>query len=619
MDDKTYLSIEEVVSLPALSELTLSEDGTKIAFVKKTTNWEKDSYQTQIWTYGYGMNKTVMLMDDSTNCLSPKWSPDSKQLAYLKPAGLDRTYKLFIKSFEHQSVMNMTDQTGGIQFFKWAPDGKGVYYVASIKEEKRYVVDEYACLFYLDLESHAVKQLTYKEDFHLKQFTISEDGQMIAFVATPSPNNENDIHGDIYVWNWESKKRKKLNVNKLLGGDICFSPEGKKICYTASKREKDYYRNHINDQSIEIIDLETGESNQPLGNIDSSVTPIRWTETGLLLKWQDKTNDRIGLLTDDGVLETWSKDGCIMGVSTTKDGKASSYLKAENGEIADVYLNNERITTENSIFGERLRSKREVISWRSHDGMEIEGVLSTPVNIQPNRTYPLVVVVHGGPAWASFPIFSDCFNGKYPIESFIEKGFIVLEPNYRGSSGYGDEFLKANYQTLGLAYYDDVLSGVDELIDRGLVNSERVGIMGWSNGGYIAAFCATFGDRFKAVSVGGGITNWRTHYALTDIPFEIRTYFGGPPSEKEKVYTDTSPITYIPLACTPTLIQHGELDARVPSANAYELYRGLKDKGVDTELYLFKGMAYEANEPGLAVMIMEQNLRWFSQYLLDDN
>lgn len=196
-------------------------------------------------------------------------------------------------------------------------------------------------------------------------------------------------------------------------------------------------------------------------------------------------------------------------------------------------------------------------------------------------------MIHGGPAWASFPIFSDCFNEKYPIEQFIEKGFIVLEPNYRGSSGYGNEFLKANYRKLGIVNYDDVISGVDKLVEKGMVDKDRVGVMGWSNGGYISAFCSTFSSRFKAISVGGGITNWRTHYANTDIPYFIRMYLGNTPWNDPEIYTKTSPMTYIKLACTPTLIQHGEKDARVPTPNAYELYQGLRDMEVDTELIFF--------------------------------
>lgn len=216
-------------------------------------------------------------------------------------------------------------------------------------------------------------------------------------------------------------------------------------------------------------------------------------------------------------------------------------------------------------------------------------------------------------------IFSNCFNEKYPIEQFVEKGFIVLEPNYRGSSGYGNEFLKANYRKQGLADYDDVISGVDELVEKGMVDKDRVGVMGWSNGGYISAFCSTFSSRFKAISVGGGITNWSTHYVNTDIPYFIRMYLGNTPWNDPDIYKRTSPMTYIKSACTPTLIQHGEKDARIPITNAYELHQGLKDMEVDTELIIFKGMAYSSDQPGVHVAIMKQNLMWFSHYILGES
>ncbi len=227
-----------------------------------------------------------------------------------------------------------------------------------------------------------------------------------------------------------------------------------------------------------------------------------------------------------------------------------------------------------------------------------------PVAFDAHKKYPLLVVIHGGPAWASFPIFSNCFNEKYPIEPFIEKGFIVLEPNYRGSSGYGNEFLKANDRKLGIANYDDLISGVDQLIDKGIVDKERVGVMGWSNGGYLSAFCSTYSSRFKAVSVGGGITNWVTNYVNTDIPYLMRSYLGDNPWNDPEIYTKTSPMTYIQSACTPTLIQHGEKDARVPIANAYELHQGLRDMGVETEFIIFKGMAYSPDQPGMNVAII---------------
>ncbi len=540
--------------------------------------------------------------------------------------------------------MQITDEEEGISTFKWDHTGKGFYYIAQAKEceeikkrKERYgdfhhVGKEHQnnCLCYVEIEKviqndkeereiNGVYQLTDGKDFYIHDFDISNDGKKVVCMATPSLNDY--MNGDIYILDVEAEELQKMNVDRLLGGSVCFSPEGNKICYSASIREKEYYRNHIQESTLEIYDMNTGEVLQPLTNFDSTVMPLQWIAKGILSRWQDKTNYRIGLLAEDGTMEVLSDnvDGFIMDASITKDGNHITYSKAITNETFEIYLDDKKITNENSFFEGKLKSNREIISWQSSDGLKIEGVLSRPVEFDSNKKYPLLVVIHGGPAWASFPIFSDCFNEKYPIEQFVEKGFIVLEPNYRGSSGYGNEFLKANYRKQGLADYDDVISGVDELVEKGIVDKDRVGVMGWSNGGYISAFCSTFSNRFKAISVGGGITNWSTHYVNTDIPYFIRMHLGNTPWNDPDIYKKTSPMTYIKSACTPTLIQHGEKDARIPVTNAYELYEGLRDMEVDTELIIFKEMAYSSDQPGVHVAIMKQSLMWFSHYILGES
>ncbi|MGG0457947.1 S9 family peptidase [Bacillus mycoides] len=643
MKGKTYLSIEEIISLPTLSGTNISDDGQKVAFVKKTANWKDNTYRNHVWVYEKDKGQSYQLTNGNIDSACPLWSPNSRNIAYLSPVGNGKN-QIFVKSIDGYGVVQITDEKEGVSNFKWEPTGKGFYYVAQSKEceeiKKRkelygdfqHIGKEHQnnCLYYIEIEKviqndkgereiSGVYQLTEDKDFYIHNFDISNDGTKVVFMATPSLNDH--MNGDLYILDVEAEELQKMNVDKLLGGSVCFSPEGSKICYSASIREKDYYRNHIQESTLEIYDMNTGEVIQPLTNFDSTVMPLQWTAKGILIRWQDKTNYRIGLLCEDGTVEMLSDkvDGFIMDASITKDGNHISYNKAITNETFEIYLDDKKITDETSFFKGKLKSNREIISWKSRDGLEIEGVLSTPVEFDANKKYPLLVVIHGGPAWASFPIFSDCFNEKYPIEQFIEKGFIVLEPNYRGSSGYGNEFLKANYRKQGIADYDDVISGVDKLVEEGSADKDRVGVMGWSNGGYISAFCSTFSSRFKAISVGGGITNWSTHYVNTDIPYFIRMHLGNTPWNDPEIYTKTSPMTYIKSACTPTLIQHGEKDARIPILNAYELYQGLRDMEVDTELIIFKGMAYSSDQPGIHVAIMKQNLMWFSHYILGES
>ncbi|MEO8028194.1 MAG: prolyl oligopeptidase family serine peptidase, partial [Bryobacteraceae bacterium] len=256
---------------------------------------------------------------------------------------------------------------------------------------------------------------------------------------------------------------------------------------------------------------------------------------------------------------------------------------------------------------------REVVEWRSKDGTPIEGVLIKPADFDPKRKYPLLVVIHGGPTGVDRPSISGDRN--YPIEMFAAKGAVVLRPNYRGSAGYGEKFRSLNVRNLGLGDYDDVITGVDSIIAKGYIDKDRVGSMGWSQGGYISAFITTYSDRFKAVSVGAGISDWMTYYVNTDIHPFTRHYLKATPWEDPEIYKKTSPITYINNAKTPTLIQHGELDRRVPPANAYELYQGLQDRNIPSKLIVYKGFGHGINKPKQARAVMEHNYDWFSQWI----
>jgi dipeptidyl aminopeptidase/acylaminoacyl peptidase len=254
-----------------------------------------------------------------------------------------------------------------------------------------------------------------------------------------------------------------------------------------------------------------------------------------------------------------------------------------------------------------------VVQWKSTDGTPIEGVLIKPADFEPGRKYPLLVVIHGGPTGVDTPVLSA--DRYYPIERFAAKGAVILKVNYRGSAGYGAKFRALNVRNLGVGDYQDVISGVDYLIAKGIADKDRVASMGWSEGGYISAFITCYSDRFKAVSVGAGISDWLTYYVNTDIHPFTRQYLKATPWEDLEIYRKTSPITYVSRAKTPTLIQQGEQDKRVPPPNSYELYQALKDRNVPVKLVFFKGFGHGINKPKQQRALMEQNYDWFSKYI----
>jgi dipeptidyl aminopeptidase/acylaminoacyl peptidase len=205
---------------------------------------------------------------------------------------------------------------------------------------------------------------------------------------------------------------------------------------------------------------------------------------------------------------------------------------------------------------------REVVQWTSLDGTLIEGILVMPADYDPSRKYPVLVVIHGGPTGVDRAILAA--DRYYSTEQFAAKGALILRPNYRGSAGYGEKSRSLNVRNLGLGDYQDVISGVDALIAKGQVDRDRVAAMGW--GGYISTFITTYSDRYKAVSVGAGISDWLTYYVNTDIHPFTRQYIKATPCEDAEIYRKTSPITYVSKAKTPTLIQQGDQDKRVSTS-----------------------------------------------------
>lgn len=673
MNKNDYLTVEEVISLPTFSSLNIREDGQSLAFVKKTTDWKENKYREHVWIYEKNKTTSHPITTGDTESSSPQWSPDSTTLAYLAKVGKDdhKKNQILVKPAEGYTGIPITNEEEGVSSFKWAPDGKGIYYISKNPESKEiknrkeiygdyiHVDKEYTknSLYYINVEKGIEKiekaiivpgdikdnnieehgdcrnkeendlktpknfgeKLIDIEGFFIQGFDISPNNKKIAFTTTPTPDMKEWGNVAIHIFDIKSKEVKSLNIDAMIESyQVIFSPDSTKVCYARSKREKSHYDYNIDDNFLQICNIETGETTSPLTGVDIEASLIRWTEKGIMITWQEETNYLVGLLLEDGRIDilTERDESFAWHPSITKDGEHVAYIKACPKETFEIYLDSEKITNENKLFDNKLISKKDVVSWKSSDGLDIEGVLSLPSDFDSSRKYPLLVVIHGGPTWASFPI--PAFNKYYPIDQFVEKGFLVLEPNYRGSSGYGEAFKKANFRKLGLGDYDDVISGVDMLIDKGMVDKDKLGVMGWSQGGYISAFCSTYSDRFKAISVGAGISNWITYYVNTDILLFTRRYLGNTPWEDKEIYEETSPMTYIKGACTPTLIQHGEKDTRVPTPNAYELYHGLQDMGVESELVIFNGMGHVSEKPGFNRAIMKQNLMWFSHYILDE-
>jgi dipeptidyl aminopeptidase/acylaminoacyl peptidase len=356
---------------------------------------------------------------------------------------------------------------------------------------------------------------------------------------------------------------------------------------------------------------------------DEDPQPIDWGPDGIYFVALQRTSSHAFRLDpQSGGIQRISKPDSFFvgGVSFTKDFKTVAFTAADGTHLSELFVSPvndfspRKLTDMTAQVRDWMLGTSELVRWKSKDGAEIEGVLHKPAGYDASKKYPLLVMIHGGPTGVSLPTLL-ASSYAYPIPIFLSKGALVLEPNYRGSAGYGAAFRALNVRNLGVGDMWDVMSGVDSLIAKGIADPNKLGSMGWSEGGYISAFLTTHTDRFKAISVGAGISDWMTYYVSTDITPFTRQYLGATPWSDPGIYAETSPITTIKQAKTPTLIQQGSNDKRVPVPDSYELYRGLQDENVASRLIFYTGFGHGVNKPKSRRALLQTNLDWFDHYI----
>jgi dipeptidyl aminopeptidase/acylaminoacyl peptidase len=402
-------------------------------------------------------------------------------------------------------------------------------------------------------------------------------------------------------------------------GSPTWSPDGASIAYFSDNGDttSNFYKNG----ALMRIPVDGGTPTRIGADFDEQIGGITWTRRGIYFAGRMKTAMRLFRIDPEtgrtAQAATSARD--ISSLSFSADGARFAFASQDATHLSEVFLASldafapVQVTSLSEQIAQWPIGSAEVVRWKSQDGAEIEGVLHKPRDFDASRKYPLLVVIHGGPTGIDVP--QPIPGSVYPIAQWVAQGTLVLRPNYRGSAGYGEAFRSLNVRNLGVGDMWDVMSGVDHLVKQGIVDTTRMGSMGWSQGGYISAFLTTNTTRFKAISVGAGISNWVTYYVSTDIHPFTRQYLKNDPWRDAAVYAKTSPMTNILRARTPTLIQHGEFDRRVPIQNAYELYQGLQDVGVPTRLIVYKGFGHGITKPKETLAALRHNWDWFGRYV----
>lgn len=630
-------TIEQSLNLKSAGGPRISPDGRYVAYQVQKTNWEENAFETEIWMAVTATGECYRLTNAKKSSTNPQWSPDSKRLAFVSDR--DGKRQIYMIAPNGGEAVQLTSVETGVTTLSWSPDGRRIAFTATDAESKarkdrkekygefEVVQADYAFthLWMIDAPAELKDKkpepvrLTEGSSFSVNGFSWSPDSGRLAFSAAKDPDLGSSDTSDIFILSVSDKTLKRIVDTKGPDGNPVWSPDGRQIAYqTANGREFFFYANSY----IAVTPAGGGARQVLTESFDELPGLIEWAADGVYFNALQKTSSQLFRLNPATKAIEQVSGQANYGASQfsfTADFKQVAFVGAGANDYPEVFVSAlkpfqpKRLTTMSDQLKDFRLATREVIQWKSADGTPIEGVLIKPAGFDPSKKYPLLVVIHGGPTGVDTPVIRG--DRYYPIEMFAAKGALILRPNYRGSAGYGEKFRSLNVRNLGVGDYWDVISGVDHLIAQGIVDRDRVGAMGWSQGGYISAFITCSSDRFKAVSVGAGISDWMTYYVNTDIHPFTRQYLKATPWDDAEIYQKTSPISYVKKAKTPTLIQHGELDKRVPIPNAYELRQALEDRGVPVKMVVYKGFGHGIDKPKQQRAVMEHNYEWFTQWI----
>ena len=617
------------ISLESASGPRISPDGSMIAYTVSSTDWENNRFDREIWLAPAGGEPFQLTHTEDGSSTGHRWSPDGSRLGFIADRG-DGAQIHLIRPAGGEATQ-LTSHDGGVNSFRFSPDGSQIAFAATDPapedfDQREEAYGDYAVedadfrmshLWVTEIRAGAEPRRLTAGAFHVGTFAWSPDGSQIAFDHTPTPQVNSFRQADVSVVEVATGTVRALVADPGRQRGPLWSPDGGQVLFSTSAEASPYYGN----SELAVIRAAGGESRILTAGFDENPSPVAWNGDGVYFVASQRTTRQLFLLDPESRDVTLALDTPEM-ISTadiSRDGSAMAIQGEDRTTVSEIFrkprgAESRRVTdmtAQVADWGDL--GSRELVTWNSEDGAEIEGVLMKPPGYDPARTYPLMVIIHGGPTGTSRPQLVSGY--VYPALEWLKKGAVVMMPNYRGSAGYGGEFRALNVRNLGVGDAWDVLSGVEALVERGVADPDRVAAMGWSQGGYISAFLTTSSDRFRAISVGAVTSNRMTYYVNTDIHGFTREYLKATPWDDPEIYAKTSPMTYINEARTPTLIQHGEFDARVPTPNAYELYQGLQDVGVETELIIYKGFGHGITKPRERLAAMLHNWEWFARHI----
>lgn len=623
----------------AVQGTALSPDGDLVAYVVRepVMEGETSEFRSQIWVASADGRRNTQFTRGEESANSPAFSPDGRFLAFTTArSGKNQVWILPLDGGEAEQV---TDAESGVASYRWSPDGRHIAYTMpdpkteeekAAEKEKRdvIVVDadfKHNHLYVVPARAAAggkreARRLT-RGEFHVTSFDWAPDGRAIAFAHQPDPRLDTAQRaGDLSVVRLDDGKVSPLATGEGVEGDPLYSPDGRWIAFTSTGSRPE----PVGLRDVYLIPAAGGPPRKLADTPDRDAGLLGWSHDGrtvYVVEALRTARHVLALPTDGGAPRAVTTgDGVAGSVALNRGATRLAFTFETTDTPPDVYVATPgrpgmtRVTDLHAGVPRPPMGRTEPIRWTSADGLEIEGLLTYPVGYRPGRRVPLILNVHGGPAG----VFSRSFTGApaiYMLQYFAQEGFAILRPNPRGSAGYGKEFRFANVKDWGFGDFDDLMTGVDRVIEMGVAHPDSLLLMGWSYGGYMTAFAVTRTARFKAASMGAGLSDLISMVTTTDIGAYLAAHMGGPFWEDYATYEKHSAIFRIAEVTTPTQVIHGAEDLRVPLTQGQEFYRALRWRDVPTEMIVLPRTPHGPREPRLLMEVSPRILAWFRKHL----
>jgi dipeptidyl aminopeptidase/acylaminoacyl peptidase len=603
------LTIPEITTMPLISSPIISPDGKRIVYVVSRADMERKAYDADLWVVGVDGSNDIQLTRSNSASNHPRWSPDGSKIAFLSDRDGGRN-SIWIMSAGSGEAERLTNEKGMISDFEFAPDGKTIAFTmrdpANDKEDVRVVGADPrpSQIYLLDADSREVSQLTRgKESF--TNLSWSPDGSQIAAQREPAAKIEDPQNSDIALVSRSGVVRMLVT---LAGSDRnpVFSPDGKSIAFLSTGGVSDWLR----EEPINVLPVSGGTPRLIAPQYNRTPDQVRWDGQTVWFSGPTGTTSQIFR----GPQQFTHVDGVISGLDVR--GGVAAFVMQSLTAPPELFVSSvqkfepRQLTHHNDALRNRELGETKLIRWKNpKDGLEIEGLLTLPVGYQPGKRCPLLVFVHGGPASHHDQSFIGYLGYLYPIHVLAQSGFAILRPNPRGTGGYGQQFREANRNDWGGMDWLDINAGVDKLLADGIADPDRLGLMGWSYGGFMASWAEGHSDRLKGISIGAPVVDLLSFHGTTDIRAFIPSYFRG--EQRLDLLREHSPLWHLKPSSAKVLIQHDDGDDRVPLSQGTMLYRALQELGVDVTMVIYHANGHTPPVPQERIDVMRRNVVFF--------